>query len=227
MEKKHIEEKERKVQQRQKEEGDTTELNTENIISLTHAADPAKPSGLKGISYSHPLPISLTHTLTFFNTTLVIAHLEWPLCHQPCQRSLLSKKEKQKERNSGQNSNKGRCLLEWIHGVSTAHRRKADQCHCWDFLICSSCCCGTTGDTHDSSNYCHLFRCIVLVSVSPSMSWCYHFPREFTSVLQHRCMPSWDVSAITEPRRLWLLTIGDSTTEVVILTRTPCQSDRD
>lgn len=168
----------------------------------------------------------LTRSL-FFNTTLVIAHLEWPLCHQPCQRSLLSKKEKQKERNSGQNSNKGRCLLEWLHGVSTAHRRKADQCHCWDFLICSSCCCGTTGDTHDSSNYCHLFRRIVLVSVSPSMSWCYHFPGEFTSVLRHRCMPSWDVSAITEPRRLWLLTIGDSTTEVVILTRTPCQSDRE
>lgn len=152
-----------------------------------------------------------------------------PLCHQHCQHGLLPTKGKaERDRDSEQKGNKGRCLLEWLHSASTAHRGKQDQCHCRDFLICSCCCCGTTGDTHSSSNYCHLFRGIVLGYVSPSMSQCFRHPGGFTSVLRHWWMPSCDISAVTEQGQAavtvyrWILS---ASTEVMVLTETPCLSD--
>lgn len=81
---------------------------------------------------------------------------------------------------------------------------KQDQCHCWGFLICSRCCCGTMGDTHSSSNQCHLF-------IHSFLGVCLHqCLRGFTSVPQHWWMPSCDTSAITELSRPWLLTTGES-----------------
>lgn len=131
----------------------------------------------------------------------------------------------ERDENSEQKGNKGRCLLEWLRSVSTLHRGKQDQCHCQDFLIYSCCCCGTTGDTHSSSNYCHLFRGIVLGHVSPSMSRCSHHPRGFNSVFQNWWMPSCDISAITEQARLTARWILSASTEVMVLTETPCLSD--
>jgi len=45
-----------------RERGDTTVPETENIISLTHTAEPGEPRGLKGITHSQSLSITLTYT---------------------------------------------------------------------------------------------------------------------------------------------------------------------
>lgn len=57
---------------------------------------------------------------------------------------------------------KERCPLQWLHCVLSTRRGKQDQCHRWDFFICSYCCCRTARDTHSNSNYCHLFTVIAL-----------------------------------------------------------------
>lgn len=121
-----------------------------------------------------------------------------------------NKEKAERDRNTEQKGNKGRCLFEWLRSVSTAHRGKQDQCHCWDFLICPCCCWGTTGDTHSSSNYRHLFSGIVLGYVYPLMSQCFQHPRGFTPVFQHWWVPSCDIGADTEQVRLGFLTLGAS-----------------
>lgn len=129
----------------------------------------------------------------------------WPLCHQHCQHGLLPGKQKRQETGTAsKKGNKGRCLLEWLHSVSSAHRGKTGSMSLLGLLICSCCCCGTTGDTHSSSNYCHLF---IHSFLGVSLHQCL---RGFTSVLQHWWMPSRDTGAITEMARVRLLTIGES-----------------
>lgn len=138
--------------------------NWENIIFLTHAADPAK------------LLARRESPILSFLASLLLTQKSLPRCcscHHTSNAATLSPSlstwafanntKAKRDRNSEPKGNKERCLLRWLRGVSTAHRGKQDQCHCWDFLICSRCCWGTTGVTHSNSNYCHSFRGIVHV----------------------------------------------------------------
>lgn len=105
-----------------------------------------------------------------------------PLCHRRC---LLPIKVRQKETLAANTRVTEKDVCKNKLSVLTAHGGKQDQCHCWDFLICSCCCCGATGDAHSTSNYCHLFRRILLGYVSLLLSKRRSDPNGWTSA---RCL---------------------------------------
>lgn len=138
----------------------------------------------------------------------------WVLCQAERGRNCEKKK-----------GNKGRCLFEWLHSVSTAHGGKARSMSLLGlFNLLLLLFGGTTGDAHSSSNYYHLFRGIVLGRVPTLLSRC---SRVSQRTHLGAPVPSRETSSITELARRRSPTIGESaSTEVVVLTETPCLSDR-
>jgi len=215
-----------------KERGDTTGLYKQNIISLTHTADPAKPSGLRGISCSHSFPISLTHTNTHslsqyypchhtFNVAILSPALSaWLLCQERKSR------KSQKHRAKGQ---RRKMSVRMTPPCFNCPQRKTGSMSLLGlFNLLLLLLWYHRRDTHSSSNYCHLFRSIVLgVCVSISVSMCSLSQRiylcasaQINAFMWYQCNHRGGQTAVTDYS--WFLS---AFTEVMVLTETPCLSD--